>query len=118
LGKARNVEMGFYVRNRFLRNFFNRKIRGLKGCNMSFNKEDLIAVNGFDERYCGPSTGEDTDIGFRLQLNGVRVKNLKNIAILYHRYHRKIERGDAANKPIFDKTKKDKLIFTLYGLKK
>jgi cellulose synthase/poly-beta-1,6-N-acetylglucosamine synthase-like glycosyltransferase len=118
LGKARNVEMGFYIRNRFLRKFFNRKARGLKGCNMSFNKKDLIAVNGFDERYCGPSTGEDTDIGFRLQLNGVRVKNLKNIAILYHRHHRKIERGDAANKPIFDKTKKDKLIFTPYGLKK
>lgn len=117
-GEARNVEMGIYIKNKLLRRFFNRKERGLKGCNMSFNKSDLVAVNGFDERYCGASTGEDTDIEFRMRLDGVRVRNLKNIAILYHRHHRKIERGDALNKPIFDQTKKDKLIYTPYGLKK
>ncbi len=118
LGKARNVEMGFYIRNRLMRKLFNRKVRGLKGCNMSFNKTDLVAINGFDERYCGPSTGEDTDVEYRLRLNGVGVKNLKNIAILYHRYHALIERGDAANKPIFEQTKREKLIYTPFGIEK
>lgn len=118
VGKARNVEMGFYIKNMTLRHFLNRKRRGLKGCNMSFNREDLIAVNGFDERYCAPSTGEDTDIEFRLRLIGVDVRNLKNVAILYHRYHKKIERGDAANIPIFNQTRKDKTAFTPYGLRR
>lgn len=116
-GKARNVEMGFYIKNMLVRRFLNQS-GGLKGCNMSFNKQDLIDVNGFDERYCSPSTGEDTDIEFRMRLNGVRIKKINYMAILYHRYHRKIERGDAVNKPIFDQTKKDKLIYTPYGLKK
>ena len=117
-GKARNVEMGFYIKNGLLRKLFNRKVRNLKGCNMSFNKKDLMAINGLDERYCAPSTGEDTDIGFRLQLNGVRVRNLKNIAILYHRHHARIERGDNANWPIFEQTKKEQVIYTPYGIKR
>lgn len=115
--KARNVEMGIYFKNGLLRQFFNRKDRGILGCNMSFNKSDLIAVNGFDERYQAPATGEDSDIEFRLRLNGIRVKTLKHMAILYHRHHRKLARGEA-NMAIYNQTIKRKLIVTPYGLMK
>ncbi len=40
--------------------------RGIIGCNMAFWREDLIAVNGFDEEYSGWGIGEDSDIGTRL----------------------------------------------------
>ncbi len=33
---------------------------------MAFWREDLVAVNGFDEDYTGWGTGEDSDIGTRL----------------------------------------------------
>jgi len=35
------------------------KQRGIIGCNMAFWREDILAVNGFDEDYTGWGTGED-----------------------------------------------------------
>src|ERR1035441_9283207 len=50
--------------------------RGIIGCNMAFWREDIVAVNGFDEDYTGWGTGEDSDIGTRLDHLGRRRKFL------------------------------------------
>jgi glycosyltransferase involved in cell wall biosynthesis len=58
----------------------------VRGCNMSFWKKDLIAVNGYDEAY-GEWGREDSNIAVRLFNNGIRKKSLKFGAIAYHLHH-------------------------------
>ncbi len=116
-GKSNYVEKGFYFQNKFLRNVFNKKQRGLLGCNFSLYKSDILAINGFDERYEAPSIGEDSDVEFRLGLNGVKVKSLNHIAVQYHLYHKLQERLQV-NLDLFEEVKKSRLAFTSYGLTK
>jgi hypothetical protein len=65
------------------------------GSNFSVAREDLIAINGFDELYDGPGCGEDSDVQFRLALTGVRGKSLRNLAIQYHVWHPRTRVSDA-----------------------
>jgi glycosyltransferase involved in cell wall biosynthesis len=115
LGKSFDVEKGFYFKSKFLRELFNKKKRGLLGCNFSIHKEDIISVNGFDERYEAPSIGEDTDIQFRLELNDVSVRSLNNIAVQYHLYH-KLQERPQKNIEIFNKVKESKTFYTPFGI--
>lgn len=117
LGKSFDVEKGFYFRNKFLRNWLNRKSRGLLGCNFSLYKKDILAINGFDERYEAPSIGEDSDVQFRLELNGVKIKSLNHIAVQYHLYHKLQERLQQ-NLDLFENVKKNKTFFTRFGIHK
>lgn len=116
-GESVDIEKGLYFRNKFLLNFFNRKQRGLLGCNFSLYKNDLININGFDERYEAPSIGEDSDIQFRLELAGVNIKSINHAAVQYHLYHELQERNPR-NLDLFEEVKKNKLAFTPFGLKK
>jgi len=114
-GDSIDVEKGFYFRNKLILKFFNRKNRGILGCNFSLYKEDLFKVNGFDERYENPSIGEDSDLQFRLELLGVKTKSINHAAVQYHLYHKLQERLDK-NLRMFDKVKKQKVAFTPFGL--
>jgi glycosyltransferase involved in cell wall biosynthesis len=114
-GKSKDIEKGFYVKSPLLRKILNRKRRGILGCNFSIHKKDILAINGFDERYKAPSIGEDTDVQFRLELNGVRIKNLKHIAIQYHLFHNLLPRPQA-NLDLFKEIKKEKKAYTSFGL--
>ncbi len=116
LGKSKHIEKGIYIRSTWLRRQINNKERGLLGCNFSIFKEELISVNGFDERYHAAGKGEDTDIEFRLRLAGLKNKTLQNIAIQYHLYHPLLPRSDD-NHALFEQVKKDRRAFTPYGLK-
>lgn len=114
-GKSYDVEKGFYLENTFLRKILNKKYRGLLGSNFSLHKKDIIEINGFDERYEAPSIGEDTDVEFRLELNGVKVKSLNFIAVQYHLYHKMQERLQK-NLDLFGEVKKAKVAYTPFGL--
>lgn len=114
-GNSIDVEKGFYFRNKLLRKFFNKKKRGIVGCNFSLCKEDLLNINGFDERYEAPSIGEDSDVQFRLELNGVKIKSLNNIAVQYHLYH-KLQPRLQINLDLFEKIKSEKIAYTKYGI--
>ncbi len=65
----------------------NAEQRGIIGCNMGFWREDLVAVNGFDEAYTGWGIGEDSDIGTRLYHLGRPRKFVYGRAIVYHLNH-------------------------------
>lgn len=116
-GETVDFEKGIYVKNNFLRKLINKKPRGLLGCNFSIHKKDILEVNGFDERYIYPSIGEDSDLQFRLELNGVRIESLNNMAIQYHLFH-KLQQRRAENLQLFDEVKKSRLAFTPYGITK
>jgi glycosyltransferase involved in cell wall biosynthesis len=65
--------------------------RGLIGCNMAIWREDLVAINGFDESYIGWG-GEDSDIGSRLYHLGRPRKFVYGHAIVYHLNHLPLSR--------------------------
>jgi len=66
--------------------------RGIIGCNMGMWREDLVAVNGFDEAYTGWGIGEDSDIGSRLYHLGRPRKFVYGHAIIYHLNHPPLSR--------------------------
>jgi glycosyltransferase involved in cell wall biosynthesis len=61
------------------------------GCNQGFWRDDLIAVNGFDERMAGWGR-EDTELAVRAYHAGVRRIQLYGTAVAVHLHHR--QRGD------------------------
>ena len=81
---CRYVEEAFYCG---LAQWLRRPVKHLVGSNMSMSREDLLAINGFDETYTRPATGEDYDIEWRMMANGCTIVSLRNLAVQYHMYH-------------------------------
>ncbi|MDR3609375.1 MAG: glycosyltransferase [Ignavibacteriaceae bacterium] len=116
-GKSYDVEKGFYITWPGIRKYLNRKKRGILGSNFSIYKSDILKINGFDERYEGPSVGEDSDIQYRLELIGIKIESLKYIAIQYHLYHNYQERPQE-NLDLFAQIKSSGISYTPYGINK
>lgn len=116
-GNSNYVEKGIYFRNNFMRRIFNKKRRGLLGCNFSIHKDDFLSINGFDERYIYPSIGEDSDVQYRLELNGINIKSLNHIAVQYHLFHT-LQQRKQVNLDLFEQVKKEKKFFTGSGIEK
>lgn len=64
----------------------NKSINDLRGCNMSFWKNDLLLVDGFDQQFTGWGR-EDSDLAVRLMNAGKMRLKLKFAAVQYHLYH-------------------------------
>lgn len=116
-GKSFDVEKGFYFEPGHVRNYFNKKKRGIVGCNFSLNKNDLLSINGFDERYEAPSVGEDSDVQYRLELEGISIKSVNHMAVQYHLYH-VLQQRPQENLDLFRKIMESKVSFTPYGISK
>jgi glycosyltransferase involved in cell wall biosynthesis len=114
-GESKDVEKAIYIRSAAIRNILNSKKRGLLGCNMSVYKNEILNINGFDERYEAPSVGEDTDLQFRFELNNMTIKSLNQIAIQYHLYH-EIQARPPQNIRLFEEVKKSGKAYTPYGI--
>jgi glycosyltransferase involved in cell wall biosynthesis len=67
--------------------FCNKKQRGIIGCNMAYWRDDIVAVNGFDEAYVGRGMGADSDLGSRLYNLGRPRKFVYGQALVYHLDH-------------------------------
>lgn len=67
--------------------FRNRKQRGIIGCNMAFWRDDVLAVNGFDEAFLGRGIGPDSDLGTRVYNLGRSRKFVYSHAVVYHLDH-------------------------------
>jgi len=86
-GLAKAVHLPFPLVRR------NTGQRGIIGCNMGFWREDLLAVNGFDEEYTGWGK-EDSDLGTRLYHLGRPRKFVHGRAIVYHLNHPALSRAN------------------------
>jgi|SRR5690554_2033506 len=108
---------GFIKRS--LLNSFTPTTASWNGHNSSGWTEDILAVNGFDERM--QYGGEDRELGERLVNSGIRAKQMRYTAITLHLDH---ERGYAKpemiakNKAIRETTKNEKRTWTEYGIQK
>ena len=118
-GKHTFMENMIRIRNKFLRRLFlkDRK-RYLLGCNFSVWKSDMLKVNGFDERFIYPGTGEDTDLEGRLSRIGVYPVSKKHLVTLFHFYHVQFDTNHAPNKKLYEENNRKKITFTPYGIKK
>lgn len=82
-------------------------------------KEDIIGVNGFDERM--EYGAEDREMGERMWNKGIRSKQIRYSAICIHLDHaRGYVRKEAVanNMRIWGETKSQKKIYTDFGIKK
>ena len=96
-GKIRHAEEIIRITNKWLRKkLFKERLHDLLGCNFSIHKEDLLKINGFDERFAHPSVGEDTDIEARLNRIGIYCKVERHIITVYHKWH-KLNHSGAEN---------------------
>jgi len=120
---VRHYEDGIYVKpdSWIYEKFIQKKsISYLIGCNFSCFKTDIESINGFNEEYIHPAIGEDVDINWRFRASGIEVISCRNIANVYHLYHKKgfgATEGKINNK-ILNKTIQDNQYICLNGLKK
>jgi GT2 family glycosyltransferase len=114
-GKVGHLISGIYVKNDLLRKWLNRSERGLLGANFSIHKADLIAINGFDERYTQPTFGEDSDVELRLRLNGVRFRSVISMAVMYHCHHKLLPRP-GESKALYENAVRENRAFTPFGI--
>lgn len=89
---------------------------GVKTCNFSAWRADLLEANGFDERYAGWGL-EDSDLVVRLIHAGVRHKSARFAAPVFHLWHRENDRTQLAeNRTRLDEILASKRIVALEGL--
>lgn len=76
----------------------------VRGCNLSFWRNDFIKINGYNEEMTGWGK-EDTELTHRFFNNGMLGKNVKFGAIGYHLHHNDTPRDrDVINTAIQQKT--------------
>lgn len=88
-------------------------------CNSSAFRDDMIAINGYDERmkYGGP----DREFGERLENYGVKGKQIRHKAVVLHLDHArgyKTPESLAANLAIRKEVKAKRIAWTNFGIKK
>jgi len=113
--KAKDVEQGLYITSSFIAKFLNRKEKGILGSNFSVFKDELLEINGFDERFKYPAAGEDSDIESRLRRNGLIVKTIRNQAIQFHLYHKELPR-EKERLVFFEENNTNSVTYTPYGI--
>jgi glycosyltransferase involved in cell wall biosynthesis len=81
-----------------------------RGCNMAFWRDDIIAVNGYDEAIEGWGR-EDSELAARLLNAGVRRRNLKFAAVAWHLHHEgRSQEAFARNHAIFERTVRERRV--------
>ena len=89
------------------------------GHNSSGWKKDILNVNGFDERM--QYGGQDRELGERLFNFGIKSKQLRYSAVCVHLDHKrgyKTPESIAKNAAIRKETRKNRLVWTHYGITK
>jgi len=87
-----------------------------RGCNISYWRDDVVRVNGYNEDMEGWGR-EDTELVARLMNSGVRRRNLKFAAVSYHLHHRTRSRdSDAANFELVLKVVRDGVTRCEHGI--
>jgi len=108
------------LRSPFLSKIFSKKnksIKGIRTCNFALFRKDLLAVNGFDNRFIGWGR-EDSEFAARLLNNGLKRKDIKFSAITYHLYHSENSKSSLAhNDRLLQQTMTQNSTYTPNGIK-
>jgi glycosyltransferase involved in cell wall biosynthesis len=121
--KVRHYEDGIYIKpDSYIHKKFiaKKNINYLIGCNFSCYKKDMESINGFDEEYKLPAIGEDVDINWRFRADDTEVVSCRNIANVYHLWHKKgfgASEGEINNKILKENFEANRFV-CINGLKK
>lgn len=99
---------------------FYKKHEGIsskfRGCNVSYWREDFIAINGYNEDFEGWGR-EDSDLVIRMGNNGVKAKRIRYAGIVFHIHHKiNSKQNFALNDKIQIETIKNKTIRISRGI--
>jgi len=96
----------------------NKNLKGTRGCNFSFWKQDFIKVNGYNEDMIGWGK-EDTELSCRLINSGLQKIKLKCLAVCYHLHHKiSSKKGLNINNSILILVIKEKRDICINGINK
>ncbi|MDE7497093.1 MAG: glycosyltransferase [Muribaculaceae bacterium] len=95
---------------------FGMKPHGFLGANFAIHRADLEKVNGFDERYVDPGTGEDSDLDLRLEHAGIYHRKVSHNALMIHRCHKRLFLDAQHNKDLYAVCKRERLTYVATGL--
>lgn len=83
--------------------FKNRKLKGIKSCNMSFFRSDVMAVNGFNEDFEGWGN-EDSELAFRFFKYGLFKKVHPFKVVCFHLWHTANKQVSNGNRQLLTET--------------
>jgi glycosyltransferase involved in cell wall biosynthesis len=95
----------------------NRKLKGIKSCNMSFFKSDIVAVNGFNEDFEGWGN-EDSELACRFFKYGLFKKVHPFMVVCFHLWHPTNKIVTHCNKLLLSTAVSSKQYFCKNGLVK
>lgn len=105
------------ITNGFLRHFILDDVwQGLSTDNFSLYKEDMMAANGFDERFDVKSEESDFELELRLMQAGVFTKEERRIATLYKVCGEETKTTSEISSNILEESSKNNLSWTPYGI--
>ena len=84
-----------------------------------FRREDLYAINGWDEAFMGGYAWEDTDFGARFSRAGLPFEVLDNVHAL-HQWHQRGTstcRGYRVNEALFNRNNREGVTYCVNGIK-
>lgn len=115
-GEVKNISNALRLPVPLIR--ISQGLKGIRGCNMSFYKKDLISVNGYNEDIVGWGR-EDSELAVRLYNNGLKRKDVKFRLSVYHLYHEEFSK-DRLNKndEILSETLKKHITYCKNGIDK
>ncbi len=88
------------------------------GCNMSFWRDDIVRVNGYNEDIVGWG-GEDYELSYRFKNYGLSKRTMKFLGIVHHLYHRENARDNAKmNQLIEERSKNSDAVRCVNGVDK
>ena len=103
LDKVRSYEVG--LSSRLMQKIRGKKPVGIMGCNFSCYKDDMLAINGYNEDLPGVGS-EDSDLQWRFEGLGMATKSVKFLVPVYHLYHKHIWPGVEDNVRIMNESRK------------
>ncbi len=86
------------IRLPFLPAHISNSMNGIKTCNMGFHRQDIFAVNGFNQDFVGWGR-EDSELAVRFYKYGLKRKTHSFMAICFHLWH---QENDRTRLPIND----------------
>ena len=102
----------------WLRHSAGRKRGGIKGCNQAWWRDDLIRLNGFDERMLSWGR-EDDEIVARAFHAGLQRQDCRFMALAFHLWHpERHDQGASPNQRYLDETNRNRLTWAADGLDK
>lgn len=111
--RGRTIRIPFLMK---FAKYYEQRSGKLRGCNMSFWRDDFIKINGFNEDLVGWGI-DDSEMIQRLHNTGIKGKRLKFAGLAYHIYHNEQSKIDLEiNNSIEKETTEKKLLYIEKGI--